>query len=410
MLLLLGDSAPVAAQRQDATSETPGSELTAYLVTIGPGRAVWERFGHNAIGVRDTKRGTDRVYNYGLFSFEQEGFLVRFLRGHMLYWTAGFDATPHLRSYMAADRSVWIQVLNLTPTQKLELARFLEWNALPENRFYRYDYYRDNCSTRIRDALDRVLGGALRDQTARVQTSTTYREYTRRALAIDPLLYAGIMLGLGSPTDRPITRWEEMFLPEKVQEYVRGVTVPGPDGAARPLVVSEDTLFIGGSEPLQPTPPNRLPIFLALGSVLGVLAAALARSSRTSLWAQRTFMAFAAVWAFVVGILGLVIAALWGLTEHVTSYGNENLFAVNPLWLLLAVAVAASLWSGPRTRQVTIALAVVCGGLSVAGFVLQILPGLDQVNGAVYAMFLPPNVATAGGMVWTAGRARRAEP
>lgn len=121
-------------------------------------------------------------------------------------------------------------------------------------------------------------------------------------------------------------------------------------------------------------------------------------------------MAFAAVWAFVVGILGLVIAALWGLTEHVTSYGNENLFAVNPLWLLLAVAVAASLWSGPRTRQVTIALAVVCGGLSVAGFVLQILPGLDQVNGAVYAMFLPPNVATAGGMVWTAGRARRAEP
>lgn len=397
VVLLLVCSEPRPGWAQASATDVPGSELTVYLVTIGPGGAVWERFGHNAIGVRDARRGTDKVYNYGLFSFAQEGFLLRFLRGRMQYWMAGFDAAPHLRAYVAANRSIWIQVLDLTPAQRLELARFLEWNALPQNRFYRYDYYRDNCSTRVRDALDRVLGGALRDSTANVDAGTTFRYHTQRALAVDPLLYTGIMLGLGSPTDRPISRWEEMFLPEKVREYVRLVTVPGPGGVARPLVASESTVFVGNADPLAPTPPRWLPAYLALGLMLGGLVGVMARPT-SSVWAERGFVGLVVSWSLVVGLVGTAVAALWGLTEHVTSYRNENLFVVNPLWLLVPVAVLVS-WRGGWARRIAVVLAVVAAVLSMAGFLLQALPGLDQVNGVVYALFLPPNVAVAIGLL-----------
>ena len=98
-----------------------------------------------------------------MFSFEEPGFLRRFVRGEMDYWMEGFDSERLLRAYAAADRSIWVQELDLTPEQMGALYEFEEWNERPENRFYRYDYYRDNCSTRVRDAIDRVLGGRLRE-------------------------------------------------------------------------------------------------------------------------------------------------------------------------------------------------------------------------------------------------------
>jgi hypothetical protein len=86
----------------------------------------------------------------------------------------GFDVEQHLGAYVAANRSIWIQELNLTPAQSAALRDFLEWNELPENRFYQYDPYRDNCSTRIRDAIDRVLGGRLKELTDNEATGGTY--------------------------------------------------------------------------------------------------------------------------------------------------------------------------------------------------------------------------------------------
>ena len=138
----------------------PGSELTISIMTMGAGAEVWERFGHNAIVVEDRRLGSSVAYNYGMFSFRQENFLLRFLQGRMMYWMAGIS-TPKAScpSTATLQRSVWQQELNLTPAQRLALRDFLEWNARKENRFYRYDYYRDNCSTRVRDAIDRVLGG-----------------------------------------------------------------------------------------------------------------------------------------------------------------------------------------------------------------------------------------------------------
>ena len=147
-----------------APAPVPGSELRISVLTMGVGAASWERFGHNAIVVEDGRQGTATAYNYGMFSFRSENFLLRFVQGRMLYWMAGYDANDVVASYRRAGRSVWEQELNLTPAQRVAFRDFLEWNARPENKFYRYDYYRDNCSTRVRDAVDSILGGAFKAQ------------------------------------------------------------------------------------------------------------------------------------------------------------------------------------------------------------------------------------------------------
>ena len=135
-------------------------------MTFGPGREVWERFGHNAIWIHDPVQGTDQAYNYGLFDFRQENFMLRFVRGQMWYWMAGFPAESYVGSTSGTTARFGCRSSTCPPRRRLELQRFLQWNELPENRFYHYDYYRDNCSTRVRDALDRVLGGAIRRRRA----------------------------------------------------------------------------------------------------------------------------------------------------------------------------------------------------------------------------------------------------
>ena len=232
LLAVAGAGRPraLSAQQTSPPAASSPSDLTVYLMTFGPGARVWERFGHNAIWIHDPAHGTDQAYNYGLFDFAQENFILRFVRGQMWYWMAGFPADRYVAQYERDNRSVWVQELELTPSAKAQLQAFLRWNAEPEHRFYHYDYYRDNCSTRVRDAIDRAAGGALRAQTADLPSGATYRFHTQRLTANDPPIFTGLLLALGERVDLPISAWDEMFLPLKLREHVRLVTVPGPNG------------------------------------------------------------------------------------------------------------------------------------------------------------------------------------
>src|SRR5215212_160203 len=204
---------------------------------MGQGDQVWERFGHNAIWIKDATSRTTTSYNYGMFSFDEPGFITRFLRGRMLYWMGVHHADAELAAYQRSNRSVWVQQLNLTAAQKYELRQFLDWNWLPENSRYLYHYFYDNCSTRVRDALDRALGGALRDQLVGKETGTTYRWHSLRLTGESLTVYTGLSLGLGMPTDRPIDAWQEAFIPMQLMARLRTVRVPGPDGQSVPLVL-----------------------------------------------------------------------------------------------------------------------------------------------------------------------------
>ena len=217
----------------------PGSELRVWLVTAGPGDAVWERYGHNALRVLDTRTGRDVSYNWGFFDFRQADFISRFLQGRMLYMMAPLRTDGMIEQYRQADREVVLQELDLTPAERAMLRDAADENALPRNRDYAYQYFLDNCSTRVRDLLDGVLGGALKQAFDARPTGLSYRDHTRRLTQIDPLIYTGTNLLLGTPTDRPISAWEELFLPLALRDRIRSVRVTR-DGETRPLVRAEE--------------------------------------------------------------------------------------------------------------------------------------------------------------------------
>jgi hypothetical protein len=367
-------------------------------MTMGPGRLVWERFGHNAIWIHDPADPPDQAYNYGLFDFRQQNFVLRFIKGQMWYWMDGFPAETYVHTYRRDNRSVYLQELNLPPAARLELQRFLRWNQEPAHRFYHYDYYRDNCSTRVRDALDRVLGGAIRAQTESVPSGTTYRFHTQRLTANDPLIFTGLLLALGQGVDRPISQWEEMFLPMEMREHLRGVRIPGPDGRLVPLVASERTLFESTATPPPPIPPRWLARYLFLGLLLGAGAAWLGGMARRDRPARLAFGIVAGGWALVVGLAGVVLAGLWSFTDHVMAYRNENLFQVNPLALVAALLLPFALCGSPRASRLTGATGMALAALSVLGLALKVLPGFDQANVQVIALALPIHLGVAAGL------------
>jgi hypothetical protein len=397
-LVLFCAGIPLLAQQTAPLPRGPADQLTVYLMTMGPGRAVWERFGHNAIWIHDPVRGTDKAYNYGLFDLRQEKFIVRFLQGRMWYWMQGFPAQSYVELYRRANRSVWIQELEMPAKAKRELQEFLEWNERPENRFYHYDYYLDNCSTRVRDALDRAVGGRIRQQTGDRPTGRTYRFHTRRLTANDPLVYTGLLLGLGQPVDRPIAAWEEMFLPLALREHLRTITVPDGHGAQVPLVRSERTLFESTAAQPPEKPPFWLPMYLGLGIILGGSIVGLASAARRRHLARLGFIAVSGAWALLVGVLGLVLAGLWALTDHMAAYHNENVLQANLLALFLLPFLPTAARQGLGSRRALMFTWLVAA-VSMVGLVLKLFPAFYQVNGEIIALALPIHLGVATG-VW----------
>lgn len=376
-----------------------GAEITVYLMTMGPGEAVWEKFGHNALWIRNSATGEDVAYNWGLFDFGEDDFIPRFLQGSMRYWMAGAPAQATVDGYAFMDRSVWVQELDLRPAERRELYDFVKWNERPENRFYFYDYYLDNCSTRVRDALDRVLGGQIEEATAGVPTPTTFRWHTRRLTEEVLPIYTGIDFMLGPAVDRPISVWEEMFLPMRLRDHVRGLSVRSADGTVRPLVKSELQLY-AASRDLEPAAPaDFLPAFAALGAALAALVSALAwRAAQGSRAARTGFAVVGTLWSLFAGIAGTLMLLTWLFTDHTDAYRNENLLQYAPLSLLLVVLLPRFLRRG-RAPELTWHVAAFVASLSVLGLVLQLVPGLDQVNGLAIALALPVHAAVAVG-VW----------
>ena len=326
------------AHSQQPTAGEPGSHLTVYLLTMGPGDQVWEKFGHNGIWIHDELNQTDIVYHWGLFDFADKDFVPNFLRGRMRYSMGAFDMSETVDQYRRSNRTVWAQKLNLQPAQKQRLAEFVAWNNRPENREYHYDYFRDNCSTRVRDALDVALGGTIKSATQGAPSGTSFRFHTARLTQDDWPVFTGTMLGLGQPVDDEISIWDEMFLPVRMKDQLRNVRVTGP-GGQEPLV-QDERIIVQATRAPEESDVHRGIFGYLLISVIGLAVA-------YGLWilggrgaSASGPLGLAILWSLVAGLAGTVLAGLWVFTDHLYSYRNENLFQLNPLSLLVAVALA----------------------------------------------------------------------
>jgi hypothetical protein len=381
------------------SSAEPGSQLTVYLMTMGPGDQVWEKFGHNAIWIHDAQNGTDIAYHWGVFDFRDKDFYPNFALGRMRYLMGAFDFNETLQFYRESNRTVWAQELNLTPAQRYSLSEFIQWNVRPENKYYRYDYYRDNCSTRVRDAIDGALGGVIRKTFVNVPTSTTFRFHTERLTQDDWPIFTGTMAGLGEPTDRPISAYEEMFLPVKVKDHLETMNVM-QNGVSVPLVKNERILFQATRAPEATEVHRGIGGYLLIAAIVLVLGGGLFILQGGT--KPTGALTFAALWSLVAGFSGLVLAGLWGLTEHIFSYRNENLFQLNPLSLVVMFLLFRVLWTSRReatliSKRVDSAYrwALVVAALSIVGFVVQILPWFNQVNGDIIALVMPLHLGVA---------------
>ncbi len=333
------------------------------LATVDPGEIYWQRFGHNTLIVADAADINPGVsYNFGYFDFEQPDFLPRFLRGRMLYQALALPAAADLEGYVEEQRSVHLQRLNLLPAQADRLATTLARAVRPENRDYLYEYFRANCSTRLRDALDEALNGELRQLTQGRSRGLTYRMHARRMAQGNFWLAAGIDLGLGPDTDRGLSFWEEMFLPDRMRHYLSDLVLA--DG--RPLVADSGTWYDSGKpEPTDEISDWRL-LFAFAGLVLAIALLWLGRRAQSRTWARRALIATGASLHLLFGVAGVVLALLWFGTDHVAAHRNENLFLLSPLSLVMAGYWLSRLRSGARSRVGDIVAALVVASALLA--------------------------------------------
>lgn len=364
----------------------PGDNLTIYALTFGPGDHPFFKFGHNAILVQP-QTGQGLVYNFGTFAFDSPALIPKFLRGRFMYWlsVAGVEETVHY--YASSNRSIVAQELDLTPAQRLALVQALRWNARPENREYLYDYFYDNCSTRVRDAIDRVVGGRVR-AAGQAPADRTFRDHAVRMTADLWPEAVGIDMGLGPSADRPIDRWAESFLPERLKALLATVRVPDGTGGEKNLVKSEKTIFQDVRPPKPAQPPNWTLYFLLVGVAVGGGTAALGRLGTVSV-ARVLLGSIAAAIGLVLGLLGLCLTLLWLFTNHKIVYANANIAQFAP-WsvALLVFGIGAALGRPRATRRAAwLALsAVVSSGI---GILLKALPGVGQSNWPFIVFCLP---------------------
>ena len=351
----------------------------AWLMTYGTAERVEEQFGHNAIWIRDAERGIDQVYNFGFFDFDKPGFYTEYLFGEMVYFALARSPSEELSYYRWRDRSVRAQLLNLDTETVRRLTDWLEARVQPETRDFRYDYYFNNCSNRVRDALDFALGGALAEYSKPLPASADFRTHTRRLVQDDLPLYLGIEAGLGRMADRPRSVWEEMFLPDVVAETVAGMRITTPEGERLPLVIDDRMLYESTRDQTPARPDFHAPAFLALGllSVLLIVLPALLFNSRLPA------LIGARGWIVVSALGGGMLLFLWLFTAHEAAWRNENLLLLNPLALLL--------W---RFRGGTVerAAALMMAAGMFGAFVLKLFPGA-QWNYDMMIWLVPAQIA-----------------
>ena len=348
------------------------------VVTMEPGGIFFERFGHNALLVQDDATGTATSYNFGYFDMDEPGFFGNFVRGHMQYWLVALPLDDDLARYAQTGRGVGVQWLDLTPEAATALAAALAENARPENAQYRYDYYTSNCSTKVRDAIDQALGGALQPQLSGRSQGNTYRSESVRLASPAPWMAVGFHLGLGGYADRPLSRWDESFIPMRLRDALREVKLA--DG--RPLVASEQVLLPHRVAPAPAEAPRPRMGALIAGLLLAGLALWAARR------APRALAAGALLFWALAGTAGTVMALIWLATEHVAGHGNQNLLLLSPLCLFLLPGGWAKLRGREPSRRFRWLLWTVAGSAALAGF-LKFLPFLVQENVEWVLLLLP---------------------
>jgi hypothetical protein len=300
------------------------------VLTLGPDEnELYAAFGHSAFRVVDRSLNIDRVYNYGVFNFDQPNFYLNFAKGFLNYKldTTNYDRFRYV--YMYYNRFIHEQILNLNQTQKQKVFDYLEQNMLPENQYYYYDYFYDNCATRIRDVLVNTLGDELTFDGSYITTDYTIRELTDLYLKAIPWGDLGIDLCLGLPMDKTATPYMYMFLPDYIES---GFDHAFLKNDTTTLLLVKRSVATYQSQPTEPIGSLFTPnlVFYSLLVLVVLLSVFDIRRHKISKWLDITLFG-------VVGMIGLLFFLLWTVTDHEAAARNMNLLWALPTHLIAAI-------------------------------------------------------------------------
>lgn len=306
---------------------SPLSEIS--VLTAGSGSELYSSFGHSAIRVQDPTLGIDAVYNYGMFDFTTPNFYTKFARGKLNYTLARQRFPYFLMGYEQEKRWVKEQSLDLTLDERKSLFQFLETNYQPENRDYKYDFFYNNCATKIWDVLKEVYGDTLMLDENYLSELYTHRQLIHQNVPTNSWSGFGIDLALGSVIDDIATPKEHMFLPEYIMKQIDKAQLGPKSLTAEP----EEILSF---EPVD----NHPNFFLSPAFVLSILLILILIMTYRDLKYNTRLRWLDFILFFVTGIAGVVMVFLWFFTDHNATAGNFNILWAFPLNLIVAFITA----------------------------------------------------------------------
>ncbi len=308
-------------QKQTTASHILSPEARISLLTAGPGEQLYAAFGHSALWVHDPAYNIDEVYNWGTFDFDTPNFYLKFMQGRLLYKLTVVPLHVFLNEYRQTGRFVHEQTLNLTFEEKMRIYNFLQINRQPENIYYLYDFFYDNCATRIRDLVDEQLDidwGP--DPHPHVERS--FRDMLKPYVAYKPWIELGIDILLGLPADEKATPWHTMFLPDDMfiafghaRHYDGRVLV----NAWREILPEQ----IVWESPFGPTPVITFWLLFVAGCL--------------TLLHRKSIMVFSKIYFLLLGTLGIIVFFMWFLSDHIATALNMNLLWTLPTHIYFSV-------------------------------------------------------------------------
>ncbi|RZP04373.1 MAG: DUF4105 domain-containing protein [Flavobacteriales bacterium] len=303
------------------------------VLTMGPGTNLNDSFGHSAFRITDPNQNIDVVYNYGVYNFDTPNFYLKFIKGQLMYQLDRTDFSLFYQHYSDQNRWIKEQVLDLTIKEKQEVFDFLQNNYLPENRNYIYDFFFENCATRIRDVLAGILKNKLVIDESFVSDIHTFRQLIQKNVHWNSWGSFGMDLAIGAVVDRNASSWEHQFLPEYIFKALEKGQIKRSLGAKK-LVKKTSILNKNSAK-------EKLEIFLIspffVVSLLALIILGVTykdyRNNSRNRWMDSSLYA-------LTGTIGIFLILLWFATDHFATQNNYNLLWAVPLSLFFVIEIA----------------------------------------------------------------------
>ena len=378
---------------------TRGDALTLKIAVIGPGDELYFWWGHIGLIVEDKITGTSRFFDWGVFSFENENFFVNFAFGRLIYTCAVSQVQSNFNHYIRTNRDITVYTLDLPNDKKEAVLRFAENNMLPENRDYAYHHFKDNCATRIRDIIDLALDGRFKAEFINERSRFTLRQHVRRHTWFNPFIDWILNFWMGQDIDRPITVWDDMFLPSEIGMRITDYRYKDSYGNERNLVSHVEVLNESTGRPVVLDVPRKQwprELFVSLVfSALLVFFYWFYGKKKSKYNSVRIFLGLVqSLLGLFFGIAGSLLFFLTFFTDHDYTYHNSNVFFVNPLFLAaIPLGLIFAFTHNEKKRFVAALLSrafwtcILLGGFLTMA--IKLSPAFYQQNQVTQALVLP---------------------